>query len=454
MNNKKNLGLKRKINRYFLIISLVTMAAVILISTLVFYELFKAEVMKDLKTCTHVLKDTGVFDVLDSLDSMAFDEEDMRITMISPNGNVVYDNKANANDMSNHENRPEVEEAFKIGEGEAVRTSETLNKSTFYYALLLDSGYVLRTSRETSSIWMVFATGMPVLLTIMLMLIVVTVFVTDYFTRSIVKPIELMAKDISKVDSKNCYKEMRPFIDTIKRQHEDILQNAKMRQEFTANVSHELKTPLTSISGYSELIENGMAAEGDIRRFAHEIHRNSNRLLTLINDIIRLSELDVSENNAKMEMVDLYTIAQTAVDMQQINAEKHNISLKMAGSSAFINANKMMMEELVYNLTDNAIRYNNENGSVICQVEKRGSTVVLIVKDTGIGIPKEHQERIFERFYRVDKSRSKLTGGTGLGLAIVKHIIAQHSADIELKSEPGVGTEIKVTFHILNQKLE
>ena len=453
MKSEKKLGLKRKINKYFLIIALVTIVAVMLISTVVFYELFKAEVMNDLKTCTHILKDTGVFDALDDLDEGSLADEDMRITIISASGDVVYDSKADATDMANHENRPEIEEAFMSGEGEDVRTSETLNKNTFYYAILLDDGYVLRTSKESSSIWIVFANGLPVLLAIILLLVIATIFVTDYLTRSIVKPIELMARDISKVDETKCYKEMQPFINTIKRQHEDILQNAQMRQEFTANVSHELKTPLTSISGYSELIENGMAAEEDIRRFAHEIHRNSNRLLTLINDIIRLSELDVSENDTSMEPVDLYTIAQTAVDMQQMNAEKHNISLSMTGSPALINANKMMMEELVYNLTDNAIRYNNENGSVICKVEKLNDAVILLVKDTGIGIPKEHQERIFERFYRVDKSRSKLTGGTGLGLAIVKHIVAQHDAEIEVDSEPGVGTEIKVIFPVNKDKI-
>lgn len=448
MDNKRKLGLKRKINIYFLLIALVSIVAVAVISTFVFYELFKTEVIKDLKSCTRVLKDTGVFDIPDNIDNVSFEDDDIRITMIAPQGNVIYDNRADATDMANHENRPEVEEAFDKGEGEAVRKSETLNKNTFYYAFLLDNGYVLRTSRESDSIWSVFATGLPVLLAILLILIIVTVFITEYLTGSIVKPIELMAKDISRVDSNECYKEMRPFIDTIKKQHEDILQNARMRQEFTANVSHELKTPLTAISGYSELIENGMAAENDTRRFAHEIHRNSDRLLTLINDTIRLSELDVAENNVKKEMVDLYLVAQTAVDMQQVNAEKHNITLTLTGGPAFICANRSEMEELVYNLTDNAIRYNNENGSVICYVGKRGNDVMLVVRDTGIGIPREHQERIFERFYRVDKSRSKLTGGTGLGLAIVKHIIAHNDAEMELDSEPGVGTEIKVIFHM------
>ena len=242
------------------------------------------------------------------------------------------------------------------------------------------------------------------------------------------------------------YKEIRPFIDMIQKQHADIVKSSQMRQEFTANVSHELKTPLTSISGYSELIETGMATEADVHHFATEIHKNSNRLLTLINDIIRLSELDVSEDAPLMEKIDLAVIARTATDMLAINAEKNSVTLSYDGSHGYIYANKMMMEELVYNLTDNAIRYNNKNGSVDVTVKTLDDKVILRVKDTGIGIPKEHQERIFERFYRVDKSRSKSTGGTGLGLAIVKHIVARNNAQLDMDSEPGKGTDIKVTF--------
>lgn len=270
--------------------------------------------------------------------------------------------------------------------------------------------------------------------------------VTHYLTRNILKPIEQMANSLDDDTHIVAYKEMRPFIDMIQKQHADIVKSSQMRQEFTANVSHELKTPLTSISGYSELIETGMATEADVHHFATEIHKNSNRLLTLINDIIRLSELDVSEDAPLMEKIDLAVIARTATDMLAINAEKNSVTLSYDGSHGYIYANKMMMEELVYNLTDNAIRYNNKNGSVDVSVKAEDGKVILRVKDTGIGIPKEHQERIFERFYRVDKSRSKSTGGTGLGLAIVKHIVARNNAQLDMDSEPGKGTDIKVTF--------
>ena len=200
-----------------------------------------------------------------------------------------------------------------------------------------------------------------------------------------------------------------------------------------------------------------MATEEDMVRFAGEIHKNANRLLTLINDIIQLSELDTNAREVVYENVNLYELAQTCVEMLQMNAGKHGIELTMAGENGgnkykenvcVVKANKQMIEEVLYNLCDNAIRYNNEGGYVKVSVYPDNSEVVLTVEDSGIGIPKEHQERIFERFYRVDKSRSKSTGGTGLGLAIVKHIVAQHDAVMELDSDLGKGTRIIIRFPI------
>ena len=273
-----------------------------------------------------------------------------------------------------------------------------------------------------------------------------------YLTRSLVAPIERMADRIDDIPQEEFYRELSPVMETIRRQHEEILKNARTRQEFTANVSHELKTPLTAISGYSELIETGMTDEETTIRFAGEIHHSSRRLLTLINDIIRLSELDTAEEEP-MEEVDLLVLAQSCVDMLQISAKKHQVTLELAGEPTLIRANKGMIEEVVYNLCDNAIRYNRAGGRVWVETrtvrretsgQGQKSLAALTVRDTGIGIPAEHQERIFERFYRVDKSRSKSTGGTGLGLSIVKHIAALHDAALELESEEGVGTEIRL----------
>lgn len=446
MDKRDDKRLKKVINLEFIIFSLVAIAVTMVLSTFIFYEVYKAEIIRDLKGYAEVLKNTGDFDAYDTCVYASVDTNDLRLTLVAPDGRVLYDNQADETSMQNHLDRPEIAEAFENGDGQVIRKSATLNKSTYYYAILLKSGRVLRIARETNNVISMFLAAVPVMLVVMAILVCVTIIVTHYLTRNILKPIEQMANSLDDDAHIVAYKEMRPFIDMIQKQHADIVKSSQMRQEFTANVSHELKTPLTSISGYSELIETGMATEADVHHFATEIHKNSNRLLTLINDIIRLSELDVSEDAPLMEKIDLAVIARTATDMLAINAEKNSVTLSYNGSHGYIYANKMMMEELVYNLTDNAIRYNNKNGSVDVSVKTVDDKVVLRVKDTGIGIPKEHQERIFERFYRVDKSRSKSTGGTGLGLAIVKHIVARNNAVLDMISEPEKGTDISVTF--------
>lgn len=209
----------------------------------------------------------------------------------------------------------------------------------------------------------------------------------------------------------------------------------KMRREFTANVTHELKTPLTSISGYAEIIESGIVAPEDIERFAGKIHKESGRLLSLIGDIIELSELDENTRPVNYDKVDLSGLSREVAEDLHTNANKHEVVIKVnAEDKILINGNRNQLYELVYNLCDNAIRYNRKGGNVTVTVKKEDENAVLSVADTGIGIPLKHQKRVFERFYRVDKSRSKETGGTGLGLAIVKHIAERHDGTITLKS--------------------
>ena len=212
-------------------------------------------------------------------------------------------------------------------------------------------------------------------------LFILCVILSNFLTKSIVGPIERLAGNLDASDSIKVYKELVPFVTTIRKQHEDIMRNANMRQEFTANVSHELKTPLTSISGYSELIESGMASDGDVVRFAAEIHKSSNRLLTLINDIIRLSELDVTVREDIFENVNLYEIAESCVDMLQMSADKHNVTLSIKGSNRIVKANRQMMDELIYNLCDNAIRYNNPGGKVEVTVDEDNGKTFVEVKD-------------------------------------------------------------------------
>lgn len=415
------------------------------LSTVIFYELFKSEVVDELKTYADVIKETQSYDQI-LQGEYDPDVDDLRITMIKKDGKVFYDSFADVKKMENHANRQEVRQALKHGNGKAIRTSDTLDKNTFYYAVRLDDGNILRVAKESRSIWSVFIKVTPAILILIFVILAISKMLSDVLTKSLLLPIEEMSENLDHLDDITTYKELMPFINTIQEQHKNILMNAKMRQEFTANVSHELKTPLTAISGYSELIQNGMTNEEETIRFAGEIHKSAKRLLTLINDTIRLSQLDTSEQKVIYEAIDLYKIAEDCVNMLKFSAENHGITISIHGTNAYLEGNKEMLEEVVYNLCDNAIRYNNEGGKVDVTVKPVKGKIYLCVEDNGIGISKEHQERIFERFYRVDKSRSKSTGGTGLGLAIVKHIIQQHGAHMELTSEKGKGTKIEIEF--------
>lgn len=437
--------MKKKINFQFMFISAVGILLTFCLSTVIFYELFKSEVVDELKTYADVIKETQSYDQI-LQGEYDPDVDDLRITMIKKDGKVFYDSFADVKKMENHSNRQEVRQALKHGNGKAIRTSDTLDKNTFYYAVRLDDGNVLRVAKESRSIWSVFIKVMPAILILIFVILAISKMLSDVLTKSLLLPIEQMSENLDHLEDITTYKELMPFINTIQEQHKNILMNAKMRQEFTANVSHELKTPLTAISGYSELIQNGMANEEETIRFAGEIHKSAKRLLTLINDTIRLSQLDTSEQKVIYEAIDLYKIAEDCVNMLKFSAENHGIDISIHGTNAYLEGNREMLEEVVYNLCDNAIRYNNEGGKVDVTVKPVQGKIYLCVEDNGIGISKEHQERIFERFYRVDKSRSKSTGGTGLGLAIVKHIIQQHGAHMELTSEKGKGTKIEIEF--------
>lgn len=444
--------MKRKL--YFVLVEIATLAiiATLVCVSILFYIGFEKQVLNDLELTTQTYRLLSA-DRIKEMENNDFLKKNIRVSIITPEGEVIYDNNANIGEMDNHLDREEIKEALETGRGQAVRKSSTLGKSQYYHAILLEDGNILRAAREVNNILSIFYSSIPIIFLLVVALFLLCMVVAGYFTRKILEPIEYLANNLDEEKRIETYSELTPFMNTIYKQHEDIIKSARMRQDFTANVSHELKTPLTSISGYSELIENGMATDDDIRRFAKEIHKNSSRLLTLINDIIRLSELDATDVSRTFEPINLYTIVETCVNMLQINAEKHNVKLTFEGTPAEVMSTKEMMEELVYNLCDNAIRYNNENGTVHVSLSKEARAVVLSVKDTGIGIPKNHQERIFERFYRVDKSRSKSTGGTGLGLAIVKHIVVQSNAKIELNSEKGIGTEIKIIFPAIEGKV-
>lgn len=440
--------MKKKINIRFIMIAALAIVVTALSAMLVYYNILKEQVFGDLKAYAHVIELLNIDDLAAGIEKDPYNpiDDDLRITLIGADGEVLYESLLNKDEMDNHNERPEIIEAREKGEGEAVRYSATSGTHTFYYAERLQNGNVLRIGRDSVSVNRIMVNTLVIVLVIALGILFVCMGISHYLTKKLVEPIEKLATNIMLVDENNVYEEIRPFVNTIKEQHINIINNAQLRQEFTANVSHELKTPLTAISGYAELIGNGMTGKEDTIRFSNEIHSNANRLLSLINDIIKLSELDEADHQMEMERIDLYKLAENCVQMMQVTAEKQGIRLILQGESTMVMANKGLMDEVFYNLCSNAIRYNKPGGSVTVTVGTKEEHPFLSVADTGIGIPKECQERVFERFYRVDKSRSKSTGGTGLGLAIVKHIVAQHNAALHLDSELGEGTTIEIVF--------
>lgn len=437
--------MKKKIFKYFACMITVAILATTLLLSWVNYEMFKGRVMDDLEAYGRMfaVEMNGEAEMQSALHSL---EEDIRVTLVHADGTVYYDNFADPNAMDNHADRPEIRQALENGSGSDIRNSSTVDQSAFYYAVRLKNGDVMRLAQEASNIWSVYFRSMPLIMLLAAGMACVSLYLAHLLTARLVQPIERMTAHLNNVSGVARYPELEPFMDMIEQQHEEILRSANMRVEFTANVSHELKTPLTSISGYAELIESGMAQGEQAKTFAAEIHKSANRLLTLINDIIRLSQMDAPMPDLKFEPVDLAQIAANTFEQLEMSARKADVTLQLDAKPAMVEADRQIMDELLYNLCDNAIRYNVHGGSVKLEVRPIRDKVIVCVQDTGIGISPENQEHVFERFYRVDKSRSKATGGTGLGLAIVKHIAVKHNAQIELESELGRGTKISVIF--------
>lgn len=440
--------MRRKIYTRMVLIAALSVCLTVLFTSMIFYQKFQEQIIDDLKSHAHVLLSTQ--DFLDYVERDYDPQIDnMRITVIDADGRVEYDSNADIGAMDNHAGRPEVQEALKNGSGYVIRDSYTLDKRTYYYAELLSDGRVLRVAKEADSIWEFLITVCPLLIVLLFIMILLSILMARLLARQMIEPVEQLAMHLESDDTPiHTYVELQPFLDKIHKQHQELRKNAQLRQEFTANVSHELKTPLASISGYAELIETGIAGEKDTQHFASEIHKNANRLLALINDIIHLSKLDVMSELPQMETLNVTAVADNTVEMLQLQAEKHQVQLAMdrCDRRVMIQGNKGMIEEVLYNLCDNAIRYNHPGGHVWVSAYCENHECVMEVRDDGIGIPEEDQKRIFERFYRVDKGRSKETGGTGLGLAIVKHIVEQHHAELILNSELGRGTSIQVRF--------
>lgn len=479
-----------------------------------------------------------------------------RLTLVAQDGTVLYDNRTDASEMENHAVRPEIAAAEKNGTGEDNRLSETLSKQTFYYAVRLKNGDVLRISATADSVFGALSSASPWIVLIILLALLVAALLAGWLTGLFLKPIETL--DLHEPLKGEAYDELSPLLHRMDKQNRKIhaqmdelqrrqaefdditarmdeglvlfsskgmilfanhaaralfphdsaegsyltlcrdanyihvveqaldgkgahgklerdgriyeltassveensawhaavllivdvteRENAEQqRQEFTANVSHELKTPLTSIMGYAEIIAGGIAKPEDVAPFAGKIRTEAQRLLALIEDIIHLSRLDEGGEVA-FEPVDLSALCETVRDRLQSKAAGKGIALHIEGEPVTVSGQRRTLEQMIFNLADNAINYNKPQGSVTLTTGTENGRPFVQVADTGIGIAPADQQRVFERFYRVDKSHSKMTGGTGLGLSIVKHGAALHHAEVELKSTLGEGTQIRLLF--------
>ncbi len=379
------------------------------------------------------------------------DLDGCRISWIAADGSVLYDNMGDAGSMENHLDREEVQEALETGRGESSRYSSTLTEKLSYQARLLPDGTVIRLAASQYTGWVLLMGVLQPLLLVALLAVLLSLVLAYRLSARLMKPLNEV--DLSDPLKHVEYEELRPLLSRIDSQHrqlkrdrEELEKNEEIRREFTANVSHELKTPLHSISGYAELLAKGIARPEDVQKFSGKIYDESQRMTSLVEDIIELSHLDTGARDLVREDTDLYLVARSAADSLSMAAKEAEVELKVSGESAKIYGVPRLLYGICYNLCDNAIKYNRKNGSVELKVENRETEVTLTVKDSGIGIPEESRERIFERFYRVDKSRSKAVGGTGLGLSIVKHAAYIHHASIELDSAPGSGTTFTLHF--------
>lgn len=380
----------------------------------------------------------------------------LRATLIDPDGTVAFDSVADASGMDNHATRPEVVEARRDGVGWDERSSETMGRLTIYRAQLLDSGEVLRLGLDRDALSVLLLRDLGIVGLVVLVTAAVLAVLSRSIARALVRPILGIELDGHSVAP---YEELDPLVRRFNEQHDELERRMEqlrgvddMRREFTANVTHELKTPIASISGASELLAEGMVRDADVRGFARRIYDDAQRLSALVSDILMLSRLDESERDGDkgsfgaMEPCDLGRVADDVAQRLASQAQEAHVSVRVEGSREMVEGNPRLLDEMLHNLMENAVRYNRPGGSVVVSVGESEGAPFVRVADTGIGIPEEAQPKVFERFYRVDKGRSRETGGTGLGLAIVKHAAAFHGATIELASAVGVGTTITVRF--------
>ena len=412
----------------------------------VFHKAFTAQAWSGLERESDLVC-AGYEQTGDPAQLSAFVTDDLRVTLISQDGSVLFES-ATDQPMENHLTRPEIRDAIANGEGRNIRDSQTMGYETYYYALRLSSGEVLRVAQDAETVWSIYDSTIPAIVLSCVALMLAAAVLAALLTKALVQPVLNMTEDLDHIQENVPYRELIPFAESI---HSDRIlreNNEKMRQEFTANVSHELKTPLTSISGYAELIETGIAKPEDVPDFGRKIHSEATRMIQLVNDILQLSKLDtVSETGDApvMETVDLLDVAKECVERQKLNARRAYISLTYLGESAPVLGSRALLDELCQNLCDNAIRYNRPGGKVqLITSCTRDGHCTLTVKDNGIGMSQEFAQKIFEPFERERTSTVSGIQGTGLGMAITKNIVDMMGGTIEVQTAQGKGTEFTV----------
>ena len=358
-----------------------------------------------------------------------------RITLIDANGYVLYD--SNTKDLENHLDRPEIKDAIIYGYGESLRKSDTYNKNMYYYAVKLNNGEILRLSSYSNSFMGIFIPTLTNSLFIMAILIILCILLANYQAKEIVKPINNL--NLANPQKEDTYEELAPLVDNLN------LHN-QMRKEFSANVSHELKTPLTSISGYAEIMANGIAKEEDNKLFAQKIYDESQNLINKINDIIKISKLDENRIDLEYQRINYSQLINNCINKLEKFIEDKHIKVNFTSKEIYGFAIVYVMEDIIYNLIQNAIKYNKNNGKVDIDIKQDRKNVIITIADTGIGISDMDIDRIYERFFRSDRSHSSNIEGSGLGLAIVKHGVNLHNGTITCDSKLNVGTTFTLSI--------
>ncbi|MBQ6815366.1 MAG: ATP-binding protein [Lachnospiraceae bacterium] len=446
-----------------------SLCGIILASLIVmgsFYDSAESQMRQALRTEANLVAQ-AIVSVGESYFDKFSSSEGTRITWISADGKVLYDSQVDETTMDNHISREEIALALKNGQAEVVRQSDTLSEKTMYYAKLLDDGTIIRVSCGYDTVMdMLIAIVQPMIL-LLLVLCVIMYAVANYTAKAVVAPLNGIDLESGTMADVRGFEEIKPLLARIRRQNVMIdtnirelkLEHAKredFRRDFTANISHELKTPLTSISGVSEMLMNGIIRTEDVPEFAANINKEAGRLISLVNDIILISRLEAEDLYTQKEQVDIFKLALSVKNRLEVLASKRNIKLTVTGrlvdgteiseNDSDIELTVMgvynMLEDMIVNLCDNAIKYNVENGKVDISIIEHNKQMEIVVEDTGIGISDEDKGSVFERFYRVDKSRSKEVGGTGLGLSIVKHIVMYHGGSVNVEDRVGGGTRM------------